>query len=141
DQLVRTLRVKQAAVFLAQEPDAESFTMRGSVGMEAAAPPDSESDFGFLSLLSRPDAGRRGRPRERLFFPGRGEDWERELGERGFEKPSWRATIARMGLPYYFPCRARNRVVAVLGLGKTAEGEFLWEEDAALVETLAGYLA
>src|SRR5262249_5202357 len=38
------------------------------------------------------------------------------------------------------PCRAQERVIAVLGLGKTVEGDFLSSEDVQLLETLAGYL-
>ncbi len=34
----------------------------------------------------------------------------------------------------------QKRVVAVLGLGKTMEGDFLSSEDVQLLETLAGYL-
>ena len=33
-----------------------------------------------------------------------------------------------------------NRMIAVLGLGKTSEGDFLSSEDVQLLETLAGYI-
>ena len=33
-----------------------------------------------------------------------------------------------------------NRMIAVLGLGKTTEGDFLSSEDVQLLETLAGYI-
>ena len=33
-----------------------------------------------------------------------------------------------------------NRMIAVLGLGKTAEGDFLSSEDVQLLEALAGYI-
>ena len=145
DHLVRTLGVRQAAVFVAREPGGESFAMRGSVGLEQIDPSDPSPDWTFLSVLSEPNDAGAEKAKDSLFFTGWGEELERsmqqELGHDEIGKPSWHATITRMGLRYFFPCRSRNRVVAVLGLGRTAEGEFLWEEDAALVKTLTGYLA
>ncbi len=49
--------------------------------------------------------------------------------------------MARLDLNYYVPCRAQKSVVAVLGLGKTVEGDFLSSEDVELLETLADYFA
>ena len=48
--------------------------------------------------------------------------------------------IARLDLNYYIPCRAQQKTVAVLGLGKTTKGDFLSSEDVELLETLGGYL-
>jgi PAS domain S-box-containing protein len=48
--------------------------------------------------------------------------------------------IARLDLNYYIPCRAQQKTVAVLGLGKTAKGDYLSSEDIELLETLGGYL-
>jgi PAS domain S-box-containing protein len=49
-------------------------------------------------------------------------------------------SIARLDLNYYIPCRAQQKTIAVLGLGKTAQGDFLSSEDVELLETLGGYL-
>jgi PAS domain S-box-containing protein len=56
------------------------------------------------------------------------------------ESTNAQQTIARLDLNYYIPCRAQKQTVAVLGLGKTVEGDFLSSEDVELLETLAGYL-
>ncbi|MGH9782643.1 MAG: PDZ domain-containing protein, partial [Terriglobia bacterium] len=139
-QLSERLQVGRAAVFvpagLAAQSAPSSFLLRGSVGMDA----DGTSDFGFLGALSNATPAERGR----LFF----QDWdasvERELAAAGEAGPSfaaWQAAIARIELHYYFPCRSKNRLIAVLGVGKTTGGEFLSDEDTALLETLAGYLA
>src|SRR5438045_8229167 len=56
------------------------------------------------------------------------------------ETPSAQETIAKLDLNYYIPCRARQKTIAFLGLGKTAEGDFLSSEDVELLETVAGYL-
>jgi len=49
-------------------------------------------------------------------------------------------TIAKLDLNYYVPCRAQQRTIAFLGLGKTVDGDFLSSEDIELSETLAGYI-
>jgi two-component system NtrC family sensor kinase len=56
------------------------------------------------------------------------------------ESPTAQDTIARLDLNYYIPCTLQNRTIAVLGLGKTTEGDFLSSEDVELLETLSGYL-
>ena len=56
------------------------------------------------------------------------------------ETPPARETIRRLDLNYYIPCTVMNRIIAVLGLGKTTEGDFLSSEDVELLETLAGYI-
>ena len=47
---------------------------------------------------------------------------------------------------YYLPCRIAEanypaRTIAVIGLGRTREGDFLSSEDMELLESLAGYIA
>jgi PAS domain S-box-containing protein len=56
------------------------------------------------------------------------------------EAPSAQEAIARLDLNYYIPCRAQQKTIAFLGLGKTVEGDFLSSEDIELLETLSGYL-
>ncbi len=127
DQLVHTLKINRAAVFL---PAAKgSFALHQSVGLAVPEQPD----FGFLQLLGKPGSPAEETQPDRLFFG----DWE----QTGLEEPSWRSTVSRMEMHYYFSCRAKNRTVAVLGLGETEEGGLLSEQDVALVETLTGYLA
>ena len=52
-----------------------------------------------------------------------------------------RRTLEQLDLNYFIPCRIRERTVAVLGLGKTVDGDFLSSEDVELVQTIAGYVA
>ncbi len=57
-----------------------------------------------------------------------------------------RHTAARLDLNYYLPCRVANRTgpgtrtVAVIGLGRTNDGDFLSSEDMEVLESLAGYI-
>jgi two-component system NtrC family sensor kinase len=54
---------------------------------------------------------------------------------------SVRQTLEQLDLNYFVPCRIRERTVAVLGLGKTVDGDFLSSDDVELVQTIAGYVA
>src|SRR5262249_54052657 len=47
----------------------------------------------------------------------------------------------RRALHYYIPCFARDRLVAVIGLGRTIEGAMLTSEDIKLVCGLSNYVA
>src|SRR5947208_3480588 len=54
---------------------------------------------------------------------------------------SVRRALEQLDLNYFVPCRIREHTVAVLGLGKTVDGDFLSSDDVELVETIAGYVA
>src|SRR5690348_2940756 len=54
---------------------------------------------------------------------------------------SVRRTLEVLDLNYFVPCRIREHTVAVLGLGKTVDGDFLSSDDVELVQTIAGYVA
>ena len=121
DRLSRTLLVDRMAIFASKgEPGrfeiAKSFGMTQTGGL----------DLSFLGAV-RPEmeAGH-------LFF-----DNTHQVPR---ETPEAQHAIAVLDLNYYIPCRAQKQTIAVLGLGKTAEGDFLSSEDVELLETLAGYL-
>ncbi len=120
DRLSRTLLVDRAAIFLAVGTD--QFTMAKSFGIGDTR----DLDLSFLTE-QRPEmaAGH-------LFF-----DNTHQVVR---ETPQAQESIARLDLNYYIPCTVQNRTIAVLGLGKTVEGDFLSSEDVELLETLAGYL-
>jgi GAF domain-containing protein len=52
-----------------------------------------------------------------------------------------RGPLEQLDLNYFIPCRIRDHTVAVLGLGKTVDGDFLSSEDIELLFTIAGYVA
>jgi two-component system, NtrC family, sensor kinase len=49
--------------------------------------------------------------------------------------------FVRRALHYYVPCVARGRMVAVIGLGRSAEGALLSSEDLEILRTVSGYIA
>ena len=122
DRLSRTLAVDHIAIFLAStSEDAEQFALAKAFGVSASG----HLDLSFLSVSRPEQAGH-------LFFENT------HLVPR--EAPGAQQTIARLDLNYYIPCHAQQKTIAVLGLGKTMQGDFLSSEDMELLETLGGYL-
>jgi two-component system, NtrC family, sensor kinase len=122
DRLSQTLLVDRLAIFVADD-EPGSMRIARSMGVRL-----SESmDLSFLDP-ARPDFAR---------------------GALFFESPrvakdvsdSVRSTLEQLDLNYFVPCRIREHTVAVLGLGKTVDGDFLSSDDVELVETIAGYVA
>ena len=120
DRLGRTLAVDRIAIFLANGDD-DQFFLSKSVGVHAMGKLD-------LNFLSEP----RPSPGGHLFFENT------HLVPR--ESAGSQEAIARLDLNYYIPCRAQQKTIAVLGLGKTRKGDFLSSEDVELLETLGGYI-
>jgi two-component system, NtrC family, sensor kinase len=120
DRLSRTLAVDRMAIFLAGK-DAEEFTLAKSFGLSATG----NIDLAFLTAPRPEQAGH-------MFFEN--------THQVPRESPSAQQAIARLDLNYYIPCHAQQKTIAVLGLGKTMQGDFLSSEDMELLETLGGYL-
>jgi two-component system, NtrC family, sensor kinase len=123
DRLSRTLLVDRAAIFLATGETLETFVMGKSFGMAET----QSLDLSFLAQ-QRPEMTEAGH----LFF----DNTHQVLRET----PEAQQAIAQLDLNYYIPCTVQNKTIAVLGLGKTQDGDFLSSEDVELLETLAGYL-
>ena len=122
DRISRTLLVSRMAIFLAAPDSADRFALAKSFGMSQAGNLD-------LSFLGQP------RPEMaagHLFF-----DNTHSVVR---ETPGAQHTIAQLDLNYFIPCSVQGRTIAVLGLGKTSEGDFLSSEDVELLEALAGYI-
>ena len=49
--------------------------------------------------------------------------------------------FVRRVLHYYVPCVVRGRMVAVIGLGRSADGGLLSSEDVEILRTVSGYIA
>jgi two-component system, NtrC family, sensor kinase len=120
DRLSRTLAVDRMAIFLAGE-EAGQFVLAKSFGLSAPG----AIDLSFLGVPRPEQAGH-------LFFEN--------THQVPRETPSAQQAIARLDLNYYIPCHAQQKTIAVLGLGKTTQGDFLSSEDMELLETLGGYL-
>ncbi len=121
DRLARTLSVDRIAIFLRAEDDGESFIVSKTLGVNVGG----KLDLSFL-MAPRPE------PAGHLFFEN--------THQVPRESAAAQDAIARLDLNYFIPCRAQQRTVAVLGLGKTDKGDYLSSEDIELLETLGGYI-
>ena len=61
--------------------------------------------------------------------------------ELEFDLTSSEDTFVRHTLHYYVPCVTHSRMVAVIGLGRSSEGELLSSEDVGILRTVSGYIA
>jgi PAS domain S-box-containing protein len=127
DRLSRTLLVAQVAVFLADEERGQNaYTLAAAHGLTPALrSAGSMLDFGFLDF-DQPDSG------SHIFL---------ENTQQALHLPeSQRRTVSALDLNYYLPCRVQQRTIAVIGLGRTTDADFLSSEDVELLESLASYI-
>src|SRR5580704_4000570 len=125
DRLSQTLLVDRLAVFLNDSAESGHYRLAGSRGLRISES-GQELDLSFLSSQSELARGY-------LFY-----DSARAARE---ESESVRRALKQLDLHYFIPCRIHDHTVAVLGLGKTIDGDFLTSEDVELLVTIAGYLA
>ena len=123
DRVSQTLLVDRLAIFVEDSERPGEMRLARSMGVRLAQP----LDLSFISP-ARP---------------------EFTTGPIFFESPrsarevtdSVRRSLEQLDLNYFIPCRIREHTVAVLGLGKTVDGDFLSSDDVELVQTIAGYVA
>jgi len=124
DRLPRTLLLTRVAVFLSDQSG--KFKLTAGHGLPRNAyEAISNLDLGFLDF-NHPGAG------SHIFL----ENPQQAL----HLSESDRRTAALLDLNYYLPCRVQDRAIAVIGLGRTADGDFLSSEDVELLESLASYI-
>jgi two-component system, NtrC family, sensor kinase len=123
DRISQTLLVDRLAVFVEDSGNPERFVLTRSMGV----PPTHNLDLSFL------DPSRPALQRGCLFF----ESAKAAVNET----ESVRDTIDALDLNYFIACRFHDHTAAVLGLGKTVDGDFLSSDDLELLSTIAGYVA
>src|SRR6266568_3116432 len=123
DRISQTLLVDRLAIFVENPLAPGQMRIARSMGVRL-----SESmDLSFLDAEKKPFA-------RRVLF--------HESARAARESTSSvRQTLEQLDLNYFIPCQIRDHTVAVLGLGKTVDGDFLSTEDVELLLTIAGYLA
>ncbi len=123
DRVSQTLLVDRLAIFVEDHQKPGVMRLARSMGVRLAEP----LDLSFIAparseFLSGP-----------IFF-------ESPRSARDVSD-SVRRTLEQLELNYFIPCRIREHTVAVLGLGKTVDGDYLSSDDVELVQTIAGYVA
>jgi two-component system, NtrC family, sensor kinase len=123
DRISQTLLVDRLAIFMEDPLQPGQLRLARSMGVRLSEP----MDLSFLEP-ARPEFARGA-----LFY---------ESPRAARDVPhSVKQTLEQLDLNYFIPCRIRERTVAVLGLGKTVDGDFLSSDDVELVQTIAGYVA
>jgi PAS domain S-box-containing protein len=123
DRISQALLVDRLAIFVEDESHPGAYRMARSVGVRYKG----ALDLSFLDSEVRPFT------QGVLFYESA--RFARE------SSPSVRQTLEQLELNYFIPCQIRDHTIAVLGLGKTVDGDFLSSEDVELLHTIAGYLA
>ncbi len=123
DRVSQTLLVDRLAIFLEDPAHPAQFILSRSMGLR----PEGPLDLSFL------DPSRPALERGCLFFES-----ARSASQ---ESGSVRRTLEELDLNYFIACRFRDRTVAILGLGKTVDGDYLSTDDLELLSTIAGYVA
>lgn len=121
DRISQALLVDRLAIFVEDAATPGRFVLARSLG----ASWDGSLDLGFLGTLVSEGRGY-------LFF---------ESSDAPGLAPEERRTVDQLGLNYFLACRVHDRTVAVLGLGKTVDGDYLSSDDLGLLFTMAGYIA
>ncbi|AFL88254.1 PAS domain S-box [Terriglobus roseus DSM 18391] len=133
ERLSQTLLVSRVAVFVASDDGTgRDFSLAASHGLPdnilvdlpTQTSRDSFLNFGLLS-------------QDHIFF----ENPQQLL----HLEPAEQRMASLLDLNYYLPCRVSrqghaSRTIAVIGLGRTQEGDFLSSEDMELLSSLAGYI-
>jgi two-component system NtrC family sensor kinase len=119
-RISQALLVDRLAIFVEDTAAPGRFTLARSIGVGWEGP----LDLGFLGALAE--------GRNYLFF---------ESSDAPGLSPEERRTVAQLGLSYFLACRVQDHTVAVLGLGKTVDGDYLSSDDVGLLFTMAGYIA
>jgi two-component system, NtrC family, sensor kinase len=123
DRVSQTLLVDRLAIFMEDPLQPGQMRVARSMGVRLSEP----MDLSFLQP-ARPEFAKGA-----LFF-------ESPRAARDVSD-SVRQSLEQLDLNYFIPCRIREHTVAVLGLGKTVDGDFLSSDDVELVQTIAGYVA
>jgi len=123
DSLITHLRdvmnVERLAIFIEDERAPSGYRVERTEGL--SSPINVPADFREMIRTRSAETG-----------IVRADDLEQAPEGNGF---------VRRVLHYYVPCVVRGRMVAVIGLGRSADGALLSSEDVEILRTVSGYIA
>ncbi|HEV2275145.1 MAG TPA: histidine kinase dimerization/phospho-acceptor domain-containing protein, partial [Acidobacteriaceae bacterium] len=124
DRLPKTLLVARVAIFL-PEADGRYALMAGHGLPQKLFSPGNRLELTFLDF-DQPEAG------SHIFLENPQQALHLNDGDR--------RAAALLDLNYYLPCRLQEKTIAIVGLGRTTDDNFLSSEDVELLESLASYI-
>src|SRR3989440_1996759 len=118
-RLQQVLNVNRVVIFIEDTNEPAGYRVARAIGLSSAmiVPPD------FREMIRTRSAGT---------GVVRADDLDLVPETTGF---------VRRALHYYVPCIVRGRMVAVIGLGRAADGSLLSSEDVEILRTVSGYVA
>jgi len=119
NRLQEVMNVERVAIFIEDQQELSGYRVARAAGLsfEMVVPPD------FRDMI---------RVRSAESGVVRTDDLDLVPETNGFVKRE---------LHYYVPCVVRGRMVAVIGLGRSADGALLSSEDVEILRTVSGYVA
>jgi PAS domain S-box-containing protein len=142
NRLSQTLSVAQVAVFLSDDHGGHS--LAAAYGLPQSLPVSGKKNgHAFASARDSATLGTGALDLGFLDFdqPGAGSHIFLENTQHAMHLPeAQQRTVATLDLNYYLPCRLQQRTIAVIGLGRTTDADFLSSEDVELLESLASYI-
>ncbi len=142
NRLSQTLSVAQVAVFLSD--DHGGYTLAAAYGLPQSLPVNAKKNghaFASASDLGALSSGILDLGFLDFDQPGAGSHIFLENTQHALHLPeTQQRTVAALDLNYYLPCRLQQRTIAVIGLGRTTDADFLSSEDVELLESLASYI-
>jgi PAS domain S-box-containing protein len=128
ERLRQVLDVEKVAVFIEDENNPGQYMTARAIGLSDTykVPPD------FRDMIRQKSAEKGVVRADELDFS----DID-ILETNGNGKPA----IVRQELHYFVPCVVRSKMVAVIGLGRAADGSLLSSEDLDILKTVSGYIA
>jgi two-component system NtrC family sensor kinase len=117
-RLQQVMNVERVAIFIEDANTSSGYRVARAAGLSALIVPQ---DFREMIRVRSADSG-----------VVRTDDLDLVPETNGF---------VRRSLHYYVPCVVRGRMVAVIGLGRSADGALLSSEDVEILRTVSGYVA
>ncbi|MEO8433811.1 MAG: ATP-binding protein [Pyrinomonadaceae bacterium] len=118
-RLQQVMNVERVAIFVEDAEEPAGYRVARAAGLSS-------------SMIVPPDFREMIRTRSAATGVVRADDLDLVPSTTGF---------VRRALHYYVPCVVRGRMVAVIGLGRSADGALLSSEDVEILRTVSGYVA
>lgn len=134
-RLRQVLDVQKVAIFIEDDKSPENYRLAKSVGLseEYRIPHD------FRTMIRQKSAAKGVVRADELDIP----EFDITLtdGNGNGNGNGHSKAVVRQELHYFVPCVAGGQMIAVIGLGRAADGSLLSSEDLEILKTVSGYIA
>jgi two-component system NtrC family sensor kinase len=132
-RLSEMLSVRKVAIFIEDGQSPSGFQLAHGMGLSA----EVSLPENIKEIIRARSSGRGFICIEDLIETGK----QRARGENLVPEDDKGDGLAQSGLYYYVPCVVRDRMVAIIAVGRASSGALLTSEDTELLRALSGYVA